>query len=114
MLAVEHAMLPMLKLGDLWVMHPQGFIVGLPDGVHDTVRRTHILLLPSKSPVCHSPSLFLPLPVMLLTTQYSGQGDREMCLFGFILQRWGNKTVTHMLSLSPIGEIMGWEDLSWH
>ena len=81
----------------LHVRWSQWLGVGLLDEVHNVVSWIHIFLMSSGSPVCHSPSLFLPSH----TVHYSGWVQRETNLFGNIPHQWGSWGLIHMLSLSP-------------
>lgn len=54
------------------------------------------------------------LPGMQFTTHCSQWGENEVSLFCSIPHIWGGQTLIHMLSLSPMREIMGSEGLSWY
>lgn len=64
---------------DPHVRCPKWLVGWLLDRVCEAVSRIYVPLVPSKSPICHSLSLF-PLPVMQLMTRYSERDEREMGL----------------------------------
>lgn len=64
--------------------------------------------MPSKSHVCGSPNSFLPF------SSAAHDPVLRLGLSGSILHSRGSQVPTHVLSLYPVGEIMGHEGPSWH
>lgn len=82
-----------LSVYNLWSVGSAYALFGRPSGAgspvaqgwaswwsHDPISRICAPLVFSKSPICHSPSIFPP-PVMQFMTQYPGWGERIMGLF---------------------------------
>lgn len=93
-------------------MHPGRFVGGLLCGFSEVVITNH-------SPLLSFMPQFLethPFPCSLLSQTIqlwcSGSGEKVVGLLGSILHSWGSQTLT-MLSLSPVGDIVGWRGFSW-
>ena len=74
----------------------------LPDGVHDTVNRTSVPLIPSKSPVCWSTGHFLSPSHAALRNILDAVRKN-----GSLAASYTAGEARYTLSLSPVGEIMG-------
>lgn len=64
--------------------------------------------------------IFWTLFAFLLASQscnsphYSGWDEKEADIFSSITQSWGNQVLTHMFSLSPMGQTTSQGCFSWH
>lgn len=99
---------PVVQLGGSVVRHPQRLVGRLPDGVCSTVRRICLAVVSSESRVCCFPSSRVAQHTFTL------YGAMKNCVSGNVLNSWGSWTLTHMLSLSFLGEILGLGGLSGH
>ena len=90
---------------------PRDPCMGFLMGVHKVASRFHVTFICSKPWLLFSQPLSLPQSFSSL--QFSGWGKKEVSFFYFILYIEGNQALTLILSLFPMGEIIGWAGLSW-
>ena len=93
------------QMGEVQGRLPQQLRGGLPDAVLEMASRIHV-------PLTHSWlwQLFsqpLPDPRLFSSPQCPGWGRKEVGPFGSTLYSWESWALTHMLSLSLVGEIAG-------
>ena len=99
--------------GDLQARCPQWLTGRPPNGVCVMVSEIYVPLIQSfwiLAAVLPATTTLQSCSSWLSTLDWD---EREMGLFGSSLHRWDSQVLTHMLSLSATGEIMGWEGLSW-
>lgn len=92
---------------DLQARPLQWIVGGLLDGVHNAANQVCLSLVPFKSPICCSTSLFLP-PSHAAHNAALWTGQERNGAFGSIEHSWGMGEAHSTLSLSPTGEIMLW------
>lgn len=78
-----------------------------------TLQRDHAPLLCSVLTLgCCSQAALCPV-ILYFISQCSGWSKKAVGLFDRVLYSWGSQVLTHVLSLSPMGEILGQEKPYW-